>query len=278
MSYHTLLGLKSEPFSISPDPAFFYRSPGHSSALQRLEINIRMKRGLSLILGDVGTGKTTLGRVLLQSFQNEPEYEFHLILNPLYQSEFQFLEALCKMFRLGAGGWRSTMDCLEALETYLYQKHAVEGKTTVLLVDEGQNLSLNLIEVLRSLLNYETNEHKLLQLVVLGQLEALPRFVRIRNFIDRVNMKYMINPFDPEETKKMIRYRLAQSGLKPGQTLFTDEALAVIFDSTQGYPRRVTFLCQRMLEELLLRNKRMVDRSLAVEVAEMEQVTTETHP
>ncbi len=76
----------------------------------------------------------------------------------------------------------------------------------------------------------------------------------------------------------MIRYRLAQSGLKPGQTLFTDEALAVIFDSTQGYPRRVTFLCQRMLEELLLRNKRMVDRSLAVEVAEMEQVTTETHP
>ncbi len=278
MSYHSLLGLKSEPFSISPDPAFFYRSPGHQSALQRLEINIRMRRGLSLILGDVGTGKTTLGRVLLQAFQNEPEFEFHLILNPLYQSEFQFLEALCKMFRVGAGAGRSTMDCLEALETYLYQKHAVEGKTTVLLVDEGQNLSLNLIEVLRSLLNYETNEHKLLQLVVLGQLEALPRFVRIRNFMDRVNMKYMINPFDPEETKKMIRYRLAQSGLKPGQTLFTDEALAVIFDATQGYPRRVTFLCQRLLEELLLRNKRLVDRSLAMEVAEMEQITTETHP
>jgi general secretion pathway protein A len=263
---------------MSPDPAFFYRSPGHNSALQRLEINIRMRRGLSLILGDVGTGKTTLGRVLLQAFRNEPEYEFHLILNPLYQSEFQFLEALCKMFRIGAGGWRSTMDCLEALETYLYQKHAVENKTTVLLVDEGQNLSLNLIEVLRSLLNYETNEHKLLQLVVLSQLEGLPRFVRIRNFMDRVNMKYMINPFDLEETKQMIRFRLTQSGLKPGQTLFTDEAMGVVFETTQGYPRRVTVLCQRMVEELLIRNKRLVDQSLAVEVAELEQVTTEVRP
>lgn len=278
MSYHTLLGLKTEPFSMSPDPAFFYRSPGHNSALQRLEINIRMRRGLSLILGDVGTGKTTLGRVLLQAFQNEPEYEFHLILNPLYQSEFQFLEALCKMFRIGAGGGRSTMDCLEALETYLYQKHAIENKTTVLLVDEGQNLSLNLIEVLRSLLNYETNEHKLLQLVVLSQLEALPRFVRIRNFMDRVNMKYMINPFDLEETKQMIRFRLTQSGLKPGQTLFTDEAMGVVFETTQGYPRRVTVLCQRMVEELLIRNKRLVDQSLAVEVAEMEQIKTEVRP
>lgn len=278
MSYHSLLGLKSEPFSMSPDPAFFYRSPGHNSALQRLEINIRMRRGLSLILGDVGTGKTTLGRVLLQAFQNEPEYEFHLVLNPLYQTEFQFLEALCKMFRLGTGGWRSTMDCLEALETYLFQKHTVEKKTTVLLVDEGQNLSLNLIEVLRSLLNYETNEHKLLQLVVLSQLEALPRFVRIRNFMDRVNLKYMINPFDLEETKQMIRFRLTQSGLKPGQTLFTDEALEVVFESTQGYPRRVTVLCQRMVEELLIRNKRLVDQSLAAEVVEMEQVTTEVRP
>jgi general secretion pathway protein A len=275
MSYHSLLGLKSEPFSMSPDPAFFYRSPGHDSALQRLEINIRMRRGLSLILGDVGTGKTTLGRVLLQALGSEPEFEFHLILNPLYQSEFQFLEALCKMFRVGAGVCRSTMDCLEALETYLYQKHAIERKTTVLLVDEGQNLSLNLIEVLRSLLNYETNEHKLLQLVVLSQLEALPKFVRIRNFMDRVNMKYMINPFDPEETKRMIRFRLVQSGLKPGQTLFTEEALEVIYESTQGYPRRVTVLCQRMLEELLIRNKRLVDRSLAVEVADSEQLTTE---
>ncbi|MBL8024681.1 MAG: AAA family ATPase [Elusimicrobia bacterium] len=270
MSYHTLLGLKREPFSISPDPAFFYQSPGHLSALQRLEINIRMRRGLGLILGDVGTGKTTLGRVLIQAFAREPDFEFHLILNPLYQSEFQFLEALCKMFRLG-GVWRSTMDCLEALETYLYQKHAVEGKTTVLLVDEGQNLSLNLIEVLRSLLNFETNEHKLLQLVVLGQLEALPRFVRIRNFMDRVNMKYLINPFDPEETRKMVRYRLSQAGLKPGQTLFTEEALSVIFDATQGYPRRVTFLCQRMLEELLLREMKWVDQALAMDVAEGEK-------
>ncbi len=261
MTYYKKLGLNKEPFSISPDPAFFYKSAAHMSALQRLEIAIRLKRGLSLILGDVGTGKTTLGRVLAQGFGGEKDFEFHLILNPLYQSEFQFLEALCKIFHV-SGPMRSTMDCLEALENYLFQKGVNEKKTTILLIDEGQNLSGPLIEVLRSLLNYETNEFKLLQLVIMAQMEALPRFNRIRNFMDRVNMKYIINPFDEAETRRMIGYRLEQAGLSPKNHIFTDDAVRMIHEFSLGYPRKINFLCQKVLDALVAADKKTADVSM----------------
>ena len=264
MAYYEALGLKKEPFSMSPDPLFFYRSSAHESALQRLEISIRMKRGLSLILGDVGTGKTTLGRVLARGFEGEPDFEFHLILNPLFQSEFQFLEHLCKIFRV-PGPLRSTMDCLEGIQERLYQRGVTEGKTTVLVIDEGQNLTGSLIEALRSLLNYETNEHKLLQLVVMAQLEALPRFARIRNFMDRVNLKYTINAFDLEETRRMIRFRLAQAGLSSG-TLLTDEAVAVLHERSGGYPRQINFLCQKVMESMAAAGRRAADAALVENV------------
>jgi len=96
MGYFKTLGLEREPFSTSPDPSFFYRSLEHNQALQRLEISIRLRRGLSIILGDVGTGKTTLGRILMNSFKGETAYLFHLMLDPSYRSEFQFLYALSK--------------------------------------------------------------------------------------------------------------------------------------------------------------------------------------
>lgn len=277
MSYYKALGLHREPFSLSPDPGLFYRSAEHLSALERLEFTIRMRRGLSLVLGDVGTGKTTVGRVLIQSFREEKDVEFHLILNPLYQSEFQFLEALCRMFGV-AGGGRSTMDCLDALQGHLYENGVTRGKTTVLLIDEGQNLTANLIEVLRSLLNYETNEHKLLQLVVLAQLEALPKLNRVSNFMDRVNMKYIINPLREEETRRMVEFRLKEAGLA-GPGLFTGEAVRLVHEKTLGYPRRINRLCQRSLEYVVGRGKSVVDgdvvRSVWEESSDLDAQTAE---
>lgn len=262
------LGLAREPFSTSPDPEFFYRSIAHQSALQRLESSVRSKRGLSLILGDVGTGKTTLCRTLLQSLETD-EFVLHMILNPKYDSEFQFLNALCRICHV-TPAFRSSLDCLEAIQGYLIQKGIEEGKTVVLLIDEGQNLTTPIVENLRTLLNFETNQFKLLQLVIMAQMEFLPRISRMKNFMDRVAVKYVINPFGLEETRSMIQYRLQKAGYF-GSGLFTDGAIEAIYHRTQGYPRQVTILCHNVLETLAMKRSSVADAGIVEEtIREME--------
>ena len=260
MSYLKSLGLEKEPFSTSPDPEFFFHSNSHNTALKRLEISIRLRRGLNLILGDVGTGKTTLLRTLLQTFQNENDFVFHMILDPRYKSEFQFLLSLVRRFGITAT-FRSTLDFKEALEKYLFQKGVEENKTTVLLIDEGQKITPENLEALRMLLNYETNEYKLLQLVILSQMELLPRLKRIRNFMDRVAMKYTINPLDLDETREMINFRLKQAGGEVNG-LFSPEAINLIYQHTQGYPRRIAMLCHDALERLVMDHQPVVTAQL----------------
>jgi general secretion pathway protein A len=261
MSYFKALGLDKEPFSTSPDPHFFYHSTSHNTALKRLEIAVRLRRGLCLILGDVGTGKTTLSRTLLQAFKDENNYIFHMILDPSHKSEFQFLLSLVKMFNI-TPEFKSTIDFKEALEKYLYQKGVEENKTIVLLIDEGQKITPENLEVLRTLLNYETNEYKLLQLIIMAQVELLPRVKRIRNFIDRVALKYTINPLDEGETKELIEFRLRQAGLNGNAHLFTEEAIKLIYQDTQGYPRKIALLCHDALETAVMKDSTVVDKDI----------------
>ncbi|MFC1632045.1 ExeA family protein [Candidatus Omnitrophota bacterium] len=269
MSYFNQLNLTKEPFSTSPDPAFFYRSFAHNTALQRLEIAIRLRRGLSLILGDVGTGKTTLSRTLLQNFHDEEDFRFYMILDPSYKSEFQFLAALTRMMDTKPN-FRSTLDYKEALEKFLFKQGVEENKTIVLLIDEGQKLTPDFLEILRILLNYETNEYKLLQLVIVAQMEILPRLKKIKNFLDRVSLKYIINPLDQQETKEMILFRLQQAGLDSAGSLFTEEAIKLIFEQTQGYPRRISILCHNALEACVMSGREIVDTDLIQSLIEDE--------
>lgn len=261
MSYYKIFGLEKEPFSTSPDPEFFYHSASHDTALKRLEIAIRLRRGLNIILGDVGTGKTTLSRALLNAFKDESDFIFHLILDPSYKSEFQFLLSLVKMFGI-TPVFNSTLDFKESLERYLFQKGVEENKTIVLLIDEGQKINLENLEVLRTFLNYETNEYKLLQLVIMAQVELLPRVNRVRNFMDRVALKFTINPLDESETKEMIEFRLKQAGYNQQNNLFSDEAVRMIYQHTQGYPRRIALLCHDALETLVMKDKFVVDSEI----------------
>lgn len=270
MSYYKALGLEKEPFSTSPDPEFFYRSLSHDTALKRLEIAIRLRRGLSLIMGDVGTGKTTLSRTLLYIFKSEPDFIFHMLLDPSFKSEFQFLLSLVKIFGIQPP-FKSTLDFKEALEKYLFQKGVDENKTIVLLIDEAQKLTFENLEVLRTLLNYETNEYKLLQLVIMSQVELLPRIKRIRNFMDRMALKYTINPLDENETKEMVNFRLKQAGLNNKNSLFDEQAIKLIYQYTQGYPRRIAMLCHDALEMLVMQEKPFIDEAIIKEIISHEK-------
>ncbi len=262
MSYYKILGLEKEPFSTSPDPVFFYESPEHKAALMKLLIEIRLKRGLSLILGDVGTGKTTLSRKLFLMLKEREDIIFHMILDPTYETEELFLHSLVKTFNLSIAPEDTTLlGFKEAIKKYLFNKFVEEKKVVVLLIDEAQKLNTLSLEVLRVLLNYETNEHKMLQLVLLSQMEILPRLREMRNLWDRINLKYDLNPLDENETKEMIAFRIKQAGYS-GRRLFSDDALSEIYRYTQGYPRRIAMLCHHAMKELVMENKFTVDAEL----------------
>jgi len=162
MSYYEVLGLKGEPFSTSPDPAFFYLAREHRAALRRLQITIALKRGLSVILGDVGTGKTTLSRKLAQTLKDAEDVLFFLILNPYFRTEKQFLSRLAGLLHIDMPRRATALDHIEAVEKYLFQMGVEEERTVVLLIDEAQILPDFVLETLRILLNYETNEYKIL--------------------------------------------------------------------------------------------------------------------
>jgi len=271
MSYYKILGFDKEPFSTSPDPSFFYESHEHESALTNLMIELRLKRGLAVILGDVGTGKTTLSRKLYQLIRSQEGFITHMMLDPVYNDEEIFLTSLARNFEIEAGNdGPRILNLKEALEKFLFQKGVEEGKTIVLIIDEAQKLNELTLECLRVLLNYETNEHKLLQLVLLGQMELHSRLVDIPNFIDRISYKYTLNPLDEEETRRMIEFRIRQAGYKSNMHLFLDTAINQIHQHTRGYPRRVNMLCHKALKRLVMRNKFVIDEDLIKEIIEEE--------
>ncbi|MFH2138397.1 MAG: AAA family ATPase [Candidatus Omnitrophota bacterium] len=271
MSYYKILGFNKEPFSTSPDPSFFYESRDHERALTNLMIELRLKRGLSVILGDVGTGKTTLSRKLYQLIRSQEGFKCHMILDPVYSDEEIFLTSLVRNFEVEPNNFGpAILNLKEALEKFLYQQGVEKDQTVVLIIDEAQKLNEVTLEALRVLLNYETNEFKLLQLVLLGQMELHSKIINIPNFIDRISFKYTLNPLDGEEVRQMIEFRVRQAGYQSNIHLFLDRAIKEIHRHTGGYPRRINMLCHKLLKQLVMKNQFVVDESLVKEVVEEE--------
>ena len=263
VSYFKLLGLEREPFSTSPDPNFFFLSAAHRAALYRLRIAVKLQRGLSLVLGDVGTGKTTLSRRLAQLLPQDGPITLHVILNPYFESDQQLLLALLDAFHLEVPSEPPPIRVtLSAIERYLFTQGVEQGRIVTLLIDEAQRLAPSHLELLRALLNYETQDTKLLQLVLMAQLEFLPTLRTIRNLWDRVSLKYVLNPLDERETKELITFRLEQAGYRDREPLFSDEAVREIYYATQGYPRRIALLCHDALERLVMDNHPVVSAAL----------------
>ena len=279
MTYYKLLGFTKEPFSTSPDPEFFYLTKEHDMALTNILIELHLKRGLSVIFGDIGTGKTSLSRMLVQELNKRGNMNFHIILNPVFNDEKQFLTSLVRNFGVeqssGLGNIEPVnadiLDLRDEFEKFLIRKTVEEKQSVILIIDEAQKLNLSTLETLRILLNFETNEYKLLQLVMLGQVELYQKVVNMPNLMDRISFKYTLNPLDAKETKDLINFRINQAGYNSRMELFLDEAVHEIYNYTRGYPRRITMLCHHILKELILQNKHAVDRGLVRDVIEKEE-------
>ena len=265
MSYHKILGFDKEPFSTSPDPEFMHLTREHEIALTNILIELRLRRGLMVIFGDIGTGKTTLSRKLIQELRQRHDMLFHMILNPSFDSEAQLLSSIMRNFNIPhnsrtANDVGEVMELRDAVEKFLIHKTIHEKKTVVLIIDEAQKLNEQILEALRLLLNFETNEFKLIQVVLLGQMELYPKVASMANFMDRISFKYTLYPLSLENTKTMIEFRLKKASQNTTPKIFLDEAIDEIFTITGGYPRRINMLCHQILKELVVENQKIVDR------------------
>ena len=224
-----------------------------------------------MIMGDVGTGKTTLSRALVREFNSDDRFLFHMIIDPNHRTALDFSRTLARLFGLRIFS-ENIHDYKVEIERYLFQKGVDEGKTVVLIIDEGQKLGPRVLEVLRTLLNYETNEYKLLQLVILSQMELLPRIKLMNNFYDRITMRYVINPLDEIQTTELIRFRLRKAGYPNDMDLFTSESLSLIYKHTSGYPRKIAKLCHSAIEELIIQDKDRIDSDLISDIVQREEI------
>ncbi len=263
MDYFSILNLKREPFSNSPDPGLFYPSRNHVECLHNIEMAIRLKRGLNVVLGEVGTGKTTLCRKLIQQISNEAgndAIEMHLILDPSFSSSHEFLSGMSGYFGLAAPDGimdsRTEWQLKEAIKSRLFAKGVEEGKVVVLLIDEGQKLPDFCLEILREFLNYETNDCKLLQIVIFAQQEFREKIGELANLANRVNLCYSLTPLGLRETGRMVAYRISQTSEDgAGRSLFTWPGLFALYWETGGNPRSINMLCHHIVLSLIIQNR-----------------------
>jgi general secretion pathway protein A len=257
MDYFSILNLNKEPFSNSPDPDYFFNSQQHVSCLQKLELSLRLRRGLNVVIGEVGTGKTTLCRQLLRRFSDDIEIEPHLILDPHFSTPHEFLLAVTEM--LTNKKYPEEVDdyrLKEHIKQALFTKGVDENKTIILIIDEGQKIPVFCLELLREFLNFETNDYKLLQIAIFAQREFDNTLKEHANFADRINLYHLLKPMNFRDTCSMIQYRLNQSSSAAKRlALFTYPALWAIYRATNGYPRKIVNLCHRSILTMIIQNK-----------------------
>jgi general secretion pathway protein A len=266
---YELVDLKEDPFRIGPDPRFFYHTKEHDDVLQRLYLSIEKKNGLNVIYGDYGTGKSTMAEILQRHYGGNDEYLVAKMATAKARSEYQFYQLVLNAFNIKNIA-RSTLASRTALETFSFEQNIGEGKTLILIIDEGEALTPTNIDILRTLLNFETPDQKFLQMVIFGQMELLPKVRRRRNFVDRISLSYVINPLNMDEMREMIGFRLKVAGWN-GKELFAEDCYEAIHDYTKGFPRQTVNLCGTSLETCIMNGDFVVTKSIVEHHGEMEK-------
>lgn len=239
--YLNYYGLKQSPFSITATGSCFYQSNFHEEALAHVLYGINERKGLILLTGEVGTGKTTTCKVLMGKLPSH--YKSSLILNPYFNAT-QLIKAVLDDFGIKAQG-KSKLAMIQALNEFLLKTHQ-DNSTAVLIVDEAQDLSAAQLEQLRLLSNLETEYAKLLQIVLVGQPELRDKLsqYKLRQIKQRISVQYDLNPLSKNDIKNYIDFRISQ---QHGSVIFCQEAIDEIYAYTGGIPRLVNTLCDRAL-------------------------------
>lgn len=241
--YEEFYGLTAAPFSITPDPRFLFLGYHHREAYDHLLFGITQRKGFIQITGEIGTGKTTLCRAVLE--QLGPSFATALILNPV-MSSLQLLRSILHEFGLDDRG-NDRVRLLQRLNEFLLERTA-EGRDVVLFIDEAQDMPASLLEEVRLLSNLETDDRKLLQIVLLGQPELRAKLERreLEQLRQRILVRYHITPMDRDETEAYIAHRLAVAG-SDGRPTFSPRALGSIHRRSRGVPRLINALCDNAL-------------------------------
>ncbi len=248
--YTAYFGLKREPFSIAPDPRFLYMSERHREALAHLLYGLDSGGGFVLLSGEIGAGKTTVCRAFLERMPKRCNVAY--IFNPKL-TVVELLQSVCSEFRIplpvaGPNAATATVkEHIDPLNDFLLKTHAV-GQNNVLIIDEAQNLSSDVLEQLRLLTNLETNERKLLQIILIGQPELRDMLARpeLEQLAQRVTARFHLDALSEAETVQYIRHRLTVAGMR-GAVPFDSEARSRIHQLARGVPRRINLLCDRAL-------------------------------
>jgi general secretion pathway protein A len=262
--YQQYFGLAEAPFSIAPDPRYLYLSQRHQEALAHLLYGVGGDGGFVLLTGEVGAGKTTVCRCLLQQIPASCDVAY--VFNPKLTVE-ELLSTICVEFGIacppGNASIKVFVDCINA---YLLDAHA-QGRHTVLIIDEAQNLSAEVLEQMRLLTNLETSERKLLQIILLGQPELAQMLDRpeLRQLSQRSVARYHLGPLSKSEVAAYVRHRLEISGAQ--HPLFPAALMGRVYRLSGGVPRVINVLCDRALLGTFVQGKERVDRKTLAQAA-----------
>ena len=274
--YTSFFGLNEKPFSITPDPRYLFLSKRHGEALAHLVYGVTESGGFMQLTGEVGTGKTTLVRTLLQNRLPE-NADVAVILNPQL-SALEFLKTICEELGIaGPDDGSSNKALTDSLNEYLLAAHA-EGRRTIVVVDEAQNLAAEVLEQVRLLTNLETAKQKLLQIILIGQPELRELLARndLRQLAQRITGRYHLEPLSRDETSAYIEHRLKVGGAL-GE-LFDGGARREVFRHSHGVPRLINVICDRALLGAYTRETRTVNRGIVRRAAAEISGSAETVP
>ncbi len=265
--YLDFYGLREFPFSITPDPRFLYFSAHHREAYDHLMYGIRERKGFIELTGEVGCGKTTLCRAVLSNLGDDVETA--LILNPSL-TETQLLKSMLNDFGLEVRG-RDRLTYIESLNDFLLRKHQ-EGTNVAVLIDEAQDLSPQVMEQVRLLSNLETDQAKLMQIVLCGQPELSKRLARpdLRQLRQRITVRYTLPPLNEDETAAYIRHRLWVAG-SDGSVVFSASALRAVQHYAGGCPRLINAVCDNALLAGYVEGTRRINgRAIRIAIRQLE--------